>query len=182
MRLRLALLVVAAMALAVAASSAIASSDEPGEVAQAPVDAARIRERSPSSPVAASEGWSRDLERELMSPFCPGRTLVECPSPDATELRLWIQGQEKAGISRAAVEERLFRQFGDKLRSAPRAEGWGLWAYLVPAGALLGGGVLAFGFLRRQGRPAPTAKVPALTDPDLAREIDREIDQELGAP
>ena len=179
MRLRLALLVVAAVALAVAASSAIAASpDEPGEAAQAPVDAARIRERSPSSPVAASQGWSRDLERELMSPFCPGRTLVECPSPDATELRLWIQGQERAGISRAAVEERLFRQFGDKLRSAPRAEGWGLWAYLVPAGALLGGGVLAFGFLRRQGRPAPTAKVPALTDPDLASEIDRE----LGAP
>ena len=131
-----------------------------------------------SSSAAASKEWSRELERELMSPFCPGRTLVECPSPAATELRLWIQGQEKAGVSRAAVEQRLVQEFGDKLRGAPRAEGWGLWAYLVPAGALLAGGAFAFGFLRRQTRSVPASPAPALTDPDLAREIDRE----LGAP
>jgi cytochrome c-type biogenesis protein CcmH/NrfF len=123
---------------------------------------------------AASTGWSRELERELMSPYCPGRSLIECPSPAATELRLWIQGQEKAGVSRAAVEQRLFEEFGDQLRQSPRPEGWGLVAYLVPAGVLLVGGTFAFGFLRRQSRTVSGAPVP--TDPDLVREIDRELD------
>ena len=130
-----------------------------------------------SAASAASEGgFSRELESELMSPYCPGRSLIECPSPQATELRLWIQAQEKAGVSRSDVEARLFEQFGDQLRHSPRAEGWGLWAYLVPGLAMLAGGVLVFGFLRRPARalaatPAPAARV----DPDLAREIEREL-------
>ena len=104
-----------------------------------------------ASPVLAAEGpWSAELEQELMSPYCPGRSLVECPSQKATELRLWIAGQEKAGIPRAEVERELFERYGDILRHAPKAEGFGLWAYLVPAGALLAGGLLVGGFLRRQ--------------------------------
>jgi cytochrome c-type biogenesis protein CcmH/NrfF len=180
LRLRLALLLVA---ISLAASSALAQSpDKPGEADQAPVNAARIRERTPSSPVAASQAaasqagsWSRELERELMSPYCPGRSLIECPSPDATELRLWIQGQEAAGVSRAKVEQRLFQEFGDQLRQSPRAEGWGLFAYLVPAGVLLAGGAFAFGFLRRQSRPVSASAVPVEVDPELVREIDREL-------
>jgi len=152
--LRLALLLVAAT---LGPSSSVAAADGP-----------RATE--------ASAGWSRELERELMSPYCPGRSLIECPSPAATELRLWIQGQEKAGVSRAAVERRLFQEFGDQLRQSPRPEGWGLVAYLVPAGVLLAGGTFAFGFLRRQSRSVSASPVSAETDPDLAREIDREFD------
>ena len=60
---------------------------------------------APTGDAACAEparGWAYDLMNELMSPYCPGRSLIECPSPDATELRLWIQGQEAAGVSRAA--------------------------------------------------------------------------------
>lgn len=125
-----------------------------------------------SSPDAPS--WSREVERELMSPYCPGRSLVECPSPQATELRLWIQGQERAGVPRAEVEKRLFEEFGDQLRHSPRAEGWGLWAYLVPAFALLAGAVLVFAFLRRQTAAPPPAPATS-ADPELVREIEREL-------
>jgi len=127
----------------------------------------------------ADERWSEGLERELMSPYCPGRSLVECPSPQATELRLWIQAQEQAGASRESVEARLFQQFGDQLRHGPRAEGFGLWAYLVPALALAAGLALVVGFLRRQTRtvPSPTATA-APRDPEL----ERRLDEELGAP
>ena len=144
------------------------------------VHAARIRLVSDSSSVAASSGWSSEVERELMSPYCPGRSLIECPSPQATELRLWIQAQEEAGVPRADVEARLFEQFGDQLRQSPRAEGWGLWAYLVPGGAMLAGGVIVVAFLGRRGPPGPPSGPPPVApgDPDLEREIDRE----LGAP
>jgi cytochrome c-type biogenesis protein CcmH/NrfF len=153
----------------------------------------------------ADERWSERLERELMSPYCPGRSLVECPSPQATELRLWIQAQERAGVPRESVEARLFQQFGDQLRHGPRAEGFGLWAYLVPAGALLAGLGLVLVFLRRQSRPAPaspatapprdptsaqhardpgsaaTARDPASAATARDLELERRLDEELGA-
>jgi cytochrome c-type biogenesis protein CcmH len=137
--------------------------------------AARIRPVSTSSSVAASQGWSSELERELMSPYCPGRSLIECPSPQATELRLWIQAQERAGVPRSDVEARLVEEFGDMLRHSPRAEGWGLWAYLVPVLALLAGGALVFGFLRRQAGAAAPAPAAAPYDAELAREVEREL-------
>jgi cytochrome c-type biogenesis protein CcmH/NrfF len=125
---------------------------------------------------AKSSSWSAELERELMSPYCPGRSLVECPSPQATELRLWIQAQERAGVPRANVEARLFEQFGDQLRHGPRAEGFGLWAYLVPAGALVAGGVLVLAFLRRQGGPEPAPPEASLPrDPELERRLEEEL-------
>jgi cytochrome c-type biogenesis protein CcmH/NrfF len=125
---------------------------------------------------AASDGWAVELERELMSPYCPGRSLVECPSPQATELRMWIHAQEQAGVAREEVEARLTAEFGDTLRHAPRAEGWGVWAYLMPGLALLAGGVLVVWFLGRGGppddRPPPG---PSQRDPELEREVDREL-------
>ena len=125
---------------------------------------------------SGAAGWSAELEHQLMSPYCPGRSLTECPSPQATELRLWIQAQEQAGVPRADVEARLFQQFGEQLRQAPRVEGWGLWAYLVPGGALLAGGAVVAAFLRRQaaaGAAPPPARAPS--DPELERQIDREL-------
>jgi cytochrome c-type biogenesis protein CcmH/NrfF len=124
---------------------------------------------------AAPEPWSAELERELMSPYCPGRSLIECPSPQATELRLWIHAQEQAGVPREEVEARLYKEFGDQLRHAPRAEGWGLWAYLVPGGVLLAGGVLVVWFLGRREPPAPVPAVPPPRDAELEREVDREL-------
>ena len=135
--------------------------------------------------VAAEEesGWSYQLAHDVMSPFCPGLTLAECPSPDAGALREWIIEQEKAGVSQAAVEELLFERFGDGLLQAPRAEGIGLVAYAIPGVGLLLGGVIVARVVRRRGagerpEPAPVASpgpAASRTESDLEREIDDEI-------
>ena len=52
---------------------------------------------------AAEEGWGYELANELMSPYCPGRALAECPSPQAGELRQWILDQERAGVPRSVA-------------------------------------------------------------------------------
>jgi cytochrome c-type biogenesis protein CcmH/NrfF len=136
---------------------------------------------------AKSSGWSEELEHDLMSPYCPGRSLTECPSPQATELRLWIQAQERAGVPREQVEARLFQEYGDKLRHGPRAEGWGLSAYLVPAAALAAGFAFVFVFLRRQARPvsdpvgAARPRDPASAAKPRDPELERRLDEELGA-
>ncbi len=135
------------------------------------------------------EGWGYALANELMSPYCPGRALTECPSPQAGELREWILEQERAGVSREDVEAELFGTYGDQLLQAPRAEGLGLLAYAMPAALFLLGGVVVFAFLRRQrsadaepagasAAPGPTAAVAALDD-EIAAEVDAAIAAEL---
>jgi cytochrome c-type biogenesis protein CcmH len=128
----------------------------------------------------AEERWAYELAHELMSPFCPGRALAECPSPQADALRLWILQQARAGATREQVEAQLLESFGDQLRQSPRPEGVGLVAYVVPALLVVAGGGLLALFLRRQAQragPAPAASGPARVarDPELERRLDEEL-------
>jgi cytochrome c-type biogenesis protein CcmH/NrfF len=133
------------------------------------------------APAALAEGeWSHELSNELMSPYCPGRTLTDCPSGQAAELREWIQAQERTGRSREVVEEELYARFGDVLRSAPRPRGFGLTAYLIPIAAFLAGGAIVLVFLRRQIQTQPVVperRPLSAVDPELEREIERELGQ-----
>jgi cytochrome c-type biogenesis protein CcmH/NrfF len=134
-----------------------------------------------SAPAAADAGdeaskWAYEAAAELMSPFCPGRTLADCPSPDAERLRLWLVVQAVAGRSRDEVEAELFARYGDQMRPAPKAEGMGIAAYAIPIVAFAAGGLLIAVFLRRntQVPPAPAAAGSMPLDPELERLIDEE--------
>jgi cytochrome c-type biogenesis protein CcmH/NrfF len=131
----------------------------------------------PAQAADEKSGWSYQLSREVLSPYCPGRALSDCPSPQAAELREWIVEQEKAGVSKAEVEEELFRVFGDELRQAPRAEGMGLVAYLIPVAAFAAGGVLVALFLRRQRSMADRSEPARAAAPDPA--LERLVEEEL---
>lgn len=135
---------------------------------------------SAQQPAPEPEGWSYDLAHELMSPFCPGRTLAECPSSQADTLRMWLHVQEASGRSEEEVKEELVERFGERILSSPRPEGFGLAAYVVPVLAFVAGGVLVWAFLRRQTREAAAraeAAAPATgsVDPDLERLVDEEL-------
>jgi cytochrome c-type biogenesis protein CcmH/NrfF len=126
--------------------------------------------------VAEPEGWAYQMSHDLMSPFCPGRTLSACPSPQADDLRMWLIVQEASGRSREDVEAELYERYGNVLRAAPLAEGFGMAAYVFPVIAFLAGGVVVGVFLRRQTRatatPEPLSRAP---DPELERVIDQEL-------
>jgi cytochrome c-type biogenesis protein CcmH/NrfF len=133
----------------------------------------------PAPGESEKSGWGYQLSREMMSPYCPGRALSDCPSPSAAELRQWIVDQEKAGVSRSEVEQELFRVFGDQLLQAPRAEGMGLVAYVIPAVAFAAGGALVAFFLRRQrsgisgSESQPAFDAPR--DPALEQRVEEEL-------
>jgi cytochrome c-type biogenesis protein CcmH len=113
-----------------------------------------------------------------MSPFCPGRTLPDCPSPQAADLQRWIRDQERIGRSRNDVETELVSQFGDVILQSPRTNGFGLAAYVIPVVALLAGGSLLVYFLRRQTRQGETPVLPTgprPVDPELERLLEAEL-------
>jgi cytochrome c-type biogenesis protein CcmH/NrfF len=134
----------------------------------------------PAAPAGAQdaepEGWAYDMANELMSPFCPGRTLADCPSQQAKSLTMWIVVQEAAGRSEDEVREELYARYGEVMRPAPEARGIGLSAYAIPAAVFLGGGLLIVFFLRRQTRAAEKASpAPRVRDPELERIVDEEL-------
>jgi cytochrome c-type biogenesis protein CcmH/NrfF len=129
----------------------------------------------------AERDWAYALPDDLMSPFCPGISLADCPSPQAAELRSWILEQEKEGRTEKAVKAELFQVYGDRLRQAPKAQGVGIVAYAVPAGVFLAGGAVLAAFLARQRRrAAEEAAEPAHPLEPEDRELARIVDEELG--
>jgi cytochrome c-type biogenesis protein CcmH len=125
----------------------------------------------------AAQSWHYDLWNSLMSPYCPGRSLLDCTSSQAAELREWIAEQEKAGRPREDVEAQLYTQFGDVILQAPKASGFGLAAYVIPVVGVVVGALVLVIFLRRQAASAQSAPTAAAAPPDP--ELDRRIDEEM---
>jgi len=130
----------------------------------------------------AAESWGYELAHELLSPFCPGRTLASCPSDKADELRIWILMQEAAGASREEVEDELVVRYGESILPAPPPRDvTALAGYAVPILALVAGAPLVLWLLRRLRASPPAALQPAVSGPagqsddDLAAEVDREL-------
>jgi cytochrome c-type biogenesis protein CcmH/NrfF len=132
--------------------------------------------------------WAYAMAHDLMSPFCPGRTLAACPSPQADQLRQWILFQAAAGQTPEQVEESLLDRFGDSILSAPKAEGgWGVSAYAIPiAGFLLGLAFVGWMIVRlARGAREPAPRLPplesaaptgvAVSDSELERLVEEEL-------
>ena len=115
-----------------------------------------------ASGAGAADSWGYDLGHDLMSPYCPGRTLATCPSPQAAELVQWIVLQEASGATKQEVLDQLVERFGDEILGAPKAEGFAIWAYVLPVLGFVAGGGLAFLALRRVVRGETPAGAPPL--------------------
>ena len=133
----------------------------------------------------AAKSFSYDLAGELMSPYCPGRTLSSCPSPQAAELVQWMVVQEAGGATREEIIDMLVERFGEEILGAPPAKGAMLWAYVVPiAGFVLGGALVVVALRRLVARDVvkdaasghAVGAAGAKADDDLAKLVDAELD------
>lgn len=86
---------------------------------------------------AAPEDVANDISNNIMSPFCPGVTLHDCPSDTALELRREIETWAESGMSRAEIMTELETQYGPEIRAVPQASGSGLFAWLLPLAGVL---------------------------------------------
>lgn len=113
-------------------------------------------------PEAEAEALMLELSHDLMSPYCPGRTIATCPSPQARKLEAQILDQARGGKSREEIESTLVARFPDIRGYIGRPEL--VWGTAVAALIAL---VLLFFVARRWVRKAPRQAVPAAS-PDAA--------------
>jgi cytochrome c-type biogenesis protein CcmH/NrfF len=126
---------------------------------------------------AAVNRDARIIFETVMSPYCPGRTISNCPSPQADELRTEIKEMLASGREVDEVKEEIYATFGDDLRTVPRAKGFGLLAWIVPGIGFLAGGWAIAVWMGRTGRSAKSASEPASgeLDPESQARLDAEM-------
>ncbi|MBI3792295.1 MAG: cytochrome c-type biogenesis protein CcmH [Gemmatimonadetes bacterium] len=162
-----------------APGSAIASTPSPSpspSPSRASRDETAPRQATPAATAAATAAQSpatlaagevnpeaARLIDQVMSPFCPGLVLTNCPSLSADSLRRAIRARFDAGATREQVMQELSATYGDAIRSAPAQSGFGLLAWVVPGGLVLVGALVMTMFIRRRRpeAPAPRAATPA---------------------
>jgi cytochrome c-type biogenesis protein CcmH len=132
--------------------------------------------------VQTDEAVNRDARiifETVMSPYCPGRTISNCPSPQADELRVVIKEKLASGQTADDVKEELYSTFGDDLRTVPRARGFGLLAWVVPGIGFLAGGWAIVVWMGRTRRPRTLASesVGMDLDPATQARLDAELNE-----
>lgn len=140
--------------------------------------AALLLGAAPAAAAAAPEDVANAVAQEVMSPYCPGVTLHDCPSSSAQEMRAEIVAWAEDGMTKEQILDRLEGEFGPSIRAVPAAEGAGLLAWLLPGAAVLAGTVLAVVLARRWARrpaapAAPAVEIPAEAGARLNAELDR---------
>jgi cytochrome c-type biogenesis protein CcmH len=76
------------------------------------------------------------IEGEVMCPIC-GTLLELSESPQAKRERAYIAKLVAAGKSEAEIKDSLVAQYGPSVLAQPKATGFDLTAYLVPAIAIV---------------------------------------------
>lgn len=135
-----------------------------GALALAAVVGVALASRGPDPDARPSPD---DVYNRVMSPYCPGLTLSECPSSKAADLRERISSRLAAGATNAEIDSWLRREYGETIVSKPEAIGWVIPAFLIALGAGL--------MIWRVGRK--TVNTPAMTTTEADRAIvERELE------
>lgn len=118
-----------------------------------------------------------NLYQQVFSPFCPGRSLNDCPSSKAAELKDQMRAELEAGKAPEVILNEVIQKFGEEYRAVPRFTGVGMFVWLVPIGFVALGLLIAVGLSIRRKKSVSTE--PARAAPVLSPEEERRIQEEL---
>ena len=123
---------------------------------------------------AAPEDLANDIADEVMSPYCDGVTLHDCPSSAAADLRVQIEDWAQQGWSRSQIMTELEDRFGPRIHALPR-DSEGAAAWILPGIAIAGGLALVAVLARRWARRPDEEPSDAPGDAGYRAEVEREL-------
>jgi len=134
----------------------------------------------PASAQQGSEALDRqsyEMYQQVFSPFCPVRSLNDCPSSKAQDLKREMRAKLEAGVPQDEILSEVFARFGDKYRTVPLFEGIGKMVWIAPIAFALIGLAIAGGVVlrRKKGSPAPDSPSGTAIPEELQRRIDEEL-------
>ena len=134
----------------------------------------------PIGNAAEQIAW-QDVASELMSPACPGRTLINCTSAHADQWRELIRQKLAKGESKEQIIQYFVDISGEAILASPPKRGFTLAVWLLPLFLVINGAglivVLTFRWVRKQavieqiesvGTTPPSLSHPS-TDPYVHR-------------
>jgi len=127
--------------------------------------------------IGALDKQAFSLYQQVMSPFCPGRALSDCPSSKAHDLKAEIRAKLEAGVEPSRILEDIFARFGEQYRAVPGYSGFALLAWIGPIVFLVIGLLFALRFANA-GRAA-SAAVDSGTRHEIAENLRQEVEEEL---
>lgn len=87
---------------------------------------------------------AKKIAFEVISPYCPGRSLADCPSKRASDLKDKILLDLENGKSVEQIKSQIFLEYGDHLDAKPKTSGFSALAWLIPICILFIGVILIF--------------------------------------
>lgn len=122
--------------------------------------------------VSAQESAWQDIAGELMSPACPGRTLLNCTSEHAGQWQELIRQKITQGVPKDEIMQYFINLGGEEVLASPPKRGFTLAVWLLPAFALLNGAgliiLLTTRWVRRPHSREQDASVMPCPDPPQA--------------
>ena len=111
---------------------------------------------------AWSQSW-QDVAGELMSPACPGRTLLNCTSSQAEQWRELIRQKLAQGESKEQILQYFVDISGESILAVPPKKGFALTAWLLPLFVMMNGVGLIVVLTYRWAQRRPRADDSNLT-------------------
>ena len=124
------------------------------------------------------EATAKEIFFEVLSPFCPGRSLNDCPSSSAVELKDEIRGMVEKGATREEIINTLAGRYGENIRAVPAKTGFQSLAWAAPIVFLVLGGIVFTIWLSSRATQSDSATPPtpvAPLDPEMQKRIDQEL-------
>jgi cytochrome c-type biogenesis protein CcmH/NrfF len=127
---------------------------------------------------AALDAKAYQLYQQVLSPFCPGRSLNDCPSSKAQELKGQMRQKMEQGVPDQVILDEVFASFGDQYRAVPHYAGFGKLVWWAPiAFILLGACLIALLASRKKRRVvAEEARSQNTLSEEMRATIRRELE------
>ena len=129
---------------------------------------------TPGPAFGADPPNAADLEAELVCPVCE-TTLDQSDAPVAQRMKAFIRERIAAGDTEAEIKDALVAELGPGVLATPSKSGFGLLAWVVPLGVVLGAVVAVSLLVRSWSRRPPSPPSEPPVDPELERRLDEEL-------